>query len=169
MTDLLEDGNLESVWGTVKHYADPKNSVPAIIDSTMNNKYAAGTAATVAGLYLARKIANRKKKIPVNEDPIKDIETRYSGFSSSEPLDFEKYKLKSVREQNENLPGSPMLPGIIPRNPRSVASFFIRRKMNAYDTNAENKDTKLQQATAARVIKKVKAQTGVDTTIGQLT
>jgi hypothetical protein len=171
ISDLIE--TISDIWDTAKHYVDPANTVPAVLDKTLNNKYAAGTAATIAGLYLARKIANRKKTKPIESDPLKDVGKGYVGYSSSEPLDWEKQKEKrnTISEQNENLPRFPelsLLRKINPTNPRSIAGINGKRKQNIYDTNAENKNIKSQEEIADNNIKKTKAQTGVDTTLGKL-
>jgi hypothetical protein len=114
---------------------------------------------TGAGLLGARAIG---KKIQEREN-------------SSEISKTPKYKAPPkfegvFQEQNENLPRFPTLSYTqkIPRSPRSIASFFMRRKPNNYSVNASDQSIEAHRKISSRFVKRSAANTGVDRVIGRL-
>ena len=130
------------------------------------------------GLLGARLLAKRRQRkqqeedrAAAEDDPLKDVIPNNS-MNTTKANKLEWENKKNIREQNENLPRYPEL-SIVPlsmrkkvpiNNPQSVANVNMRRRQNVYDTNAENKDTELDQQTAESNIRrqKIKAQVGVD-------
>lgn len=95
-----------------------------------------------AGLFAARMLAKRY----LNKDTegnIKKPEKKLAWMSHGPKME------SLVVEQNENLPRYPTMAYTtkIPKSPRSISGFFMRRRQNVYDTNAaqagiENRDRK---------------------------
>jgi len=68
---------------------------------------------------------------------------------------------------NENLPGLPGLPRVIPRSTRSVASFLMNRG-NKYRQKAPHDYLETQRKISHANIKKTKAETGYTPVLGKL-
>lgn len=84
--------------------------------------------------------------------------------------DVPKFESINISEQNENLPRFPQLSytNKIPRSPRSVASFFMRRKPATYSVNAGDQSVEAHRKISARFVKRSAADTGVDRVVGKL-
>jgi hypothetical protein len=143
------------------------------IANTTTGKYALGALAGLsAARYLAKKYENRNtRENPPNPTVSQPLEKK-----QKVKLAWEKEGMKmestqfNIQEQNENLPRFPMLSYSqkIKPNSRSISHFFMKRKPNNYDTNAENDNIETSRKIAAKNVKDTIADTGVDKTIGKL-
>lgn len=121
-----------------------------------NTLFAAGGLALARGI--GKKLQDREKNSQSNLQP------KYKAPPKFESVD-------KLSEQNENLPRFPQLSYInkIPKSPRSVASFFMRRKPNTYDANAADQSIEAHRKISSRFVKRSAASTGVDRVVGKLT
>jgi hypothetical protein len=181
-TDYLVDKTVDGVVTGAKETKD------AIVDGAVDKaKFVGNTAATTvgdlgagvyhlsntdvgkyalaggAGLFAARMLAKKylnKDSENNNKKPEKKL-----AWMSRGP------KMESViSEQNENLPRYPTMAYTtkIPKSPRSISGFFMRRRQNVYKTNAAQAGIENSRKIAAKNIKDTAAVTGVDRVIGKL-
>jgi hypothetical protein len=142
------------------------------IANTTTGKIALGT---IAGLVAARALAKKYQEKNTKDNLSDPTVSKQSVKKTTEEPDWvKKGKINEdiiiYQEQNENLPRFPMLSYTQKIRPssRSIASFFLKRKPNQYDTNAESDNIETSRKIAAKNIKDTEADTGVDRVIGKL-
>jgi len=140
-----------------------------------NTDVGKGALAVGTGLFAARMLAKKYQNKNTKQDTSNPTVSPPSEKKPVKELDWEKenkiHENTDIQEQNENLPRFPMLSYTQKTrpNPRSIASFFLKRKPAEYDPNAESDNIEMSRKIAAKNIKDTAGDTGVDRVIGKLT
>ena len=165
-TDAIVDGSIQSVKKLGDNAGALVGATAAGIGNLSNTDVGKYTIAGGVGLYAARMLAKKYQERQDNKEvtPIKKPEKKLAWMSHGPKME------SLVVEQNENLPRYPTMAYTtkIPKSPRSISGFFMKRRQNVYDTNAAQASIENSRKIAAKNIKDTAAVTGVDRVIGKL-
>jgi len=138
-----------------------------------NNKYGGTALATGTGLYIASRIA-RKRRL-AKEEKAKTKQSNNIPIQKKK-ASWQKNKSKkknTFNEMNQNLPGLPTLAVMpnrnrnIARNPRSVVNA-LKTSVKGIKQGAENTNISVQVKKGQQHMKKTMAKTGYDKTLGKI-
>jgi hypothetical protein len=145
------------------------NTVSRGVYHLANTKIGGATLATGAGLYLANRLIKKRKDS--NNTKTNNLPTQ------KRKADFQKRK-KKIFEMNRNLPGLPTLASnpnkikvrkniVVSKNSKSVVSY-LNKNPNKYRPKAAEPNISLQVKSGQQNMKKTKAITGYDKTLGKI-
>lgn len=167
-TDAIVDGSIQSVKKLGDNTGALVGGISAGIGNLSNTDVGKYTIAAGAGLYAARMLAKKYQERQANNEAspmvVKKPEKKLAWMSRGPKME------SVILEQNENLPRYPTIAytSKIPKSPRSISGFFMRRRQNVYKTNAAQAGIENSRKIAAKNIKDTAAVTGVDRVIGKL-